>query len=174
MMRKELTAFKGSFARRSLGLGLAVIGGLLAGACSSSSSGESNAFVGAWLCSDTRTVGSDPSAAPAALTGSVSVTTATTDSMTAVLTVDKVLSACSLRFSSTGNSASLMTGQSCTAATADGTSFAFKSGTATVNANNLLVNLAFDMSPTTAAAGGTDSIGCQRNVPSGPVTGGGW
>jgi hypothetical protein len=174
-MHRLRIAFEGSFARKLGGVGLAALGGVFAVACSSSSSGTPlSAFVGSWLCTDTRAAGIGEDAGtsvPTASTMGVTIASVTNDHFAAVVQADAG-AACSLQFTATGNSGTLGAGQSCSAA--DGTAFAYTSGDATVSGNQLLVNLAFTTTSAGGAGSGTDSIGCQRDIPSGgPVTGGG-
>jgi hypothetical protein len=139
----------------------------------------SDPFLGRWACSEemSLTFTSPPGASPLSET---EMTTITISGASGALTATKVVDSgtgCKVSFTSSGTSASLTEGQTCT--TDDGVSIVYKSGSATVDGNKLTSTFDFEASGmfnimgmrVAATANGTQASTCQRVSP--PATTGG-
>jgi hypothetical protein len=136
-------------------------------------------FLGRWACSEemSLTFTSPPGASPFSET---EMTTITISGSSGALTASKVVdsgTSCKVSFTSTGTSASLTEGQTCT--TDDGVSIVYKSGSATVDGNKMTSTFDFEASGmfnimgmrVAATADGIQKSTCQRVSP--PATTGG-
>ena len=144
-------------------------------------------FVGRWACSEemSLTFTSPPGASPVTETEMTTIRIAGSGgALTASKETDSG-SNCQVSITSTGSTASLGDGQTCT--TKNGISIAYKSGSATVTGNSMNSTFDFDASGTishmgmmvAATANGTQKSTCSRLTPppsptTGGTTTGGW
>jgi hypothetical protein len=156
--------------------------------CSGGDSGDDtpvDPFNGRWSCGETRTLtfATPPGMPDATAMSRFNVNSSVADGQLSLLTSIDAGVSCRLNFKSTGTSAELIAGQTCT--TSDGITLTYKSGNASVGATGLHTSLVFDFAgalvisdggaPLDATGSGTTASICSRIVSSGGggVTGGG-
>jgi hypothetical protein len=155
---------------------------LACAACGTSTTGggSTDPFVGKWACSDGVSITiTSPPGYPAQ--NSTEMSTLNIISSSGVLTASAESDSgtnCNLSFTSSGSTATLKDGQSCTSS--EGLTLTYKSGSATVSGSSMNSTLSFDangnimMVPVMAT--GTQTSTCSRlsAPPSGGTTTGGW
>jgi hypothetical protein len=143
--------------------------------------GTADPFVGKWACSEaiSLTFTSPPGASPINETEMTTISIAGSGGALAASKETDSGSNCKLSITSSGSSASLNDGQTCT--TKNGISIAYKAGSATVTGNSMNSTFDFDASGTishmgmmvAATANGTQTSTCSRlTPPPSPTTGG--
>jgi len=148
--------------------------------------GTTDPFVGRWACSEemSLTFTSPPGASPITETEMTTISIAGSGGALAANKETDSGSNCKVSITSSGSSAALNDGQTCT--TKNGISIAYKSGSATVTGNSMNSTFDFDASGmishmgmmVAATANGTQKSTCSRlTPPPSPTTGGttgGW
>jgi hypothetical protein len=151
----------------------------LAMSCGGSTSGSAtpvSPFAGFWSCAEELATMSLPAGSGSMRAVALTINSPASDQITAVSHADGG-AICSLRFATTGSAAVLGPGQSCAAA--NGGTFAYTMGSATVTGNALTATLSFDLAGEDDAGApvaqtGTQALTCDRIVTSVGGGVGGW
>ena len=165
-----------------------VMAALACGACQGAASAPPiDPFMGKWSCTEMRTLTfTTPAGSPdATLQSRFIVVASVADGKVSLFSQSDAGVSCTLRFSEEGQSATLMTGQTCSST--DGIMLSYMMGSANLDASGLHTNLSFGFAgtlegtdsgvPLDAAGSGTSTSTCARVAVlggSGATGGGGW
>jgi hypothetical protein len=142
-----------------LGLVAIALGFAVAGCTTSNTGDTGSAFTGLWKCTanDVLAFTEPPGSQDENIseTGTMTITSAGDGSLTAVTSPTDAGTTCGLKYTASGNDATLMSGQTCAAR---GLTFTYQSGSASVASGALTATLEYSFEGSLVADGGAEQV----------------